>query len=98
MAENKTNKTSLNQEEAAAADLSLDANERSMKVYEDNDRFFDVLWQNIDDSKDIICIGTYAMDHKNVAGITLQKLKNAAKRGVKVFLVIDDLCFYANKD
>lgn len=98
MAENKTNKTSLNQEEAAAADLSLDANERSMKVYEDNDRFFDVLWQNIDDSKDIICIGTYAMDHKNVAGITLQKLKNAAKRGVKVFLVIDDLCFYANKE
>ena len=38
------------------------------------------------------------MDHKNVAGITLQKLKNAAKRGVKVFLIIDDLCFYANKE
>ncbi len=72
--------------------------EGTMKVYEDNDRFFDVLWQQIDDAKDIICIQTYAMDHKNVAGITLQKLKNAAKRGVKVFLVIDDLCFYANME
>jgi hypothetical protein len=38
------------------------------------------------------------MDHKNVAGITLQKLRNAVKRGVRVYLVIDDLCFYANKD
>lgn len=69
-----------------------------MKVYEDNDRFFDVLWEKIDNAKDFICIATYAMDHKNVAGITLQKLKNAAKRGVKVFLVIDDLCYYPNKE
>jgi phosphatidylserine/phosphatidylglycerophosphate/cardiolipin synthase-like enzyme len=38
------------------------------------------------------------MDNKNIAGITLQKLRNAAKRGVKVFLIIDDLCFYANKE
>ena len=38
------------------------------------------------------------MDHKNIAGITLQKLRNAARRGVKVFLVIDDLNFYANKE
>lgn len=38
------------------------------------------------------------MDNKNVAGITLQKLRNASRRGVKVFLIIDDLCFYANKE
>ena len=69
-----------------------------MKVYEDNDRFFDVLWQHIDNSKDLICIATYDMDHKNIAGITLQKLKNAAKRGVHVFLIIDDLNFYPNKE
>ena len=72
--------------------------EKNIKVYEDNDRFFDVLWEHIDNAQDYICIVTYAMDHKNVAAITLQKLKNAAKRGVKVFLVIDDLCFYANKE
>jgi phosphatidylserine/phosphatidylglycerophosphate/cardiolipin synthase-like enzyme len=70
----------------------------SMKVYEDNDRFFDVLWEKIDKAKDFICIQTYAMDHKNVAGITLQKLRNAVKRGVKVYLVIDDLCYFANKE
>lgn len=57
-----------------------------------------MLWEHIDNAQDFICIVTYAMDHKNVAGITLQKLRNAAKRGVKVFLVIDDLCFYANKE
>ena len=82
-----------------AENLSLTkSDEGTMKVYEDNDRFFDVLWQHIDDAKDIICIQTYAMDNKNIAGITLQKLRNASKRGVKVFLIIDDLCFYANKE
>jgi len=44
----------------------------------------------------LACIATYDMDHKMVAGVTLQKLTNAAKRGVKVYLVIDDLNFYAN--
>jgi hypothetical protein len=38
------------------------------------------------------------MDHKSIAGITLQKLKNAALRGVRVYLVIDDLNYYPNKD
>ena len=46
-------------------------NSPSIKVYEDNDRFFDVFWQHIDNSKDLICIATYDMDHKNIAGITL---------------------------
>jgi phosphatidylserine/phosphatidylglycerophosphate/cardiolipin synthase-like enzyme len=40
-----------------AENLSLTkSDEGTMKVYEDNDRFFDVLWQHIDDAKDIICI------------------------------------------
>lgn len=38
------------------------------------------------------------MDHKTVAGITLQKLTNAANRGVKVYLIIDDLNYYADKE
>lgn len=41
-------------------------------------------------------IATYDMDHKTVAGITMQKLINAARRGVKVYLVIDDLNFYVD--
>lgn len=38
------------------------------------------------------------MDHKTIAGVTLQKLTNAAKRGVRVYLVIDDLNYYADKE
>ena len=42
-------------------------------------------------------IATYDMDHKTVSSITMQKLTNAAKRGVKVYLIIDDLNFYVNQ-
>ena len=42
-------------------------------------------------------IATYDMDHKTVAGITMQKLINAAKRGVKVYVIIDDLNFFVDK-
>jgi hypothetical protein len=47
------------------------AEEQSIKIYEDNDKFFDVLWDHIDNSHSLICITTYDMDHKNIAGITL---------------------------
>lgn len=67
-------------------------------MYEDNDRFWDLLWQEIDNAKHLVCIATYDMDHKTVAGITLQKMTNAAKRGAKVFLVIDDLNYYPDKE
>ncbi len=69
-----------------------------MRIYEDNDRFWDLLWEKIDRAKHYACIATYDMDHKTVAGITLQKLTNAAKRGVKVYLIIDDLNYYADKE
>jgi phosphatidylserine/phosphatidylglycerophosphate/cardiolipin synthase-like enzyme len=73
-------------------------NSQVMKIYEDNDRYFDKFWEYVDRAQDIICITTYDMDHKNIAGITLQKLRNASIRGVRVFLIVDDLNFYANKD
>lgn len=50
---------------------ALDQEPQSMKIYEDNDRFYDVLWSHIDKARDVICIVTYDMDHKNIAGITL---------------------------
>jgi len=68
-----------------------------LKVEEDDDKFFDLFWEHVDEAKDIICITTYDMDHKNIAGITMQKLINAAKRGVRVFLIVDDLNFYVDK-
>jgi len=36
------------------------------------------------------------MDHKLISAITLEKLTNAAERGVKTFLIIDDLNYYAS--
>lgn len=37
------------------------------------------------------------MDHKLIAGITMQKLTNAAQRGVRSILIIDDLNYYASQ-
>lgn len=65
-------------------------------MYDDNDAFWDTLWHKIDRAKDLVMIATYDMDHKTIAGITMQKLINAAKRGVKVYLIIDDLNFYVD--
>lgn len=69
----------------------------SIQLYDDNDAFWDVLWHKIDRAEHLVMIATYDMDHKTVAGITMQKLINAAKRGVKVYVVIDDLNFYVDK-
>ena len=71
---------------------------RKVRVYDDNDRFWDLLWHKIDQAKHCVCIATYDMDHKTVAGITLQKMTNAAKRGCVVYLVVDDLNYYPDQD
>ena len=36
------------------------------------------------------------MDHKLIAAITLEKLTRAARRGVKIVVIIDDLNYYAS--
>ena len=50
---------------------SIDTLQRKVRVYEDNDRFWDLLWHKIDIAKHCVVIATYDMDHKTVAGITL---------------------------
>lgn len=72
--------------------------ESKVRIYEDNDKFWDLLWEKIDRAKHYACIATYDMDHRTISGITLQKLTNAARRGVRVYLIVDDLNFYANKE
>lgn len=67
-----------------------------MRIYDNNDKFWDLLWHKIDRAKHLVMIATYDMDHKTVAGITIQKMINAAERGVKVYLIIDDLNFYVD--
>lgn len=67
---------------------------RNILLIENQDQFWDQLWYKIDRAQDMVMIATYDMDHKTVAGTTMQKLINAAKRGVKVYLIVDDLNFY----
>ena len=72
-------------------------NQSNVQILDDSDRFWDSFWQHIDKAQDLVFITTYDMDHKLIAGITLQKLTNAAARGVKSILIIDDLNYYASE-
>lgn len=64
---------------------------QSTKIYDDDDKYSDIFWDRLDSAKNFICVTTYDIDHKIVSGITLKKLAAAARRGVKVYLVMDDL-------
>lgn len=61
------------------------------KIYDDDDKLMDLFWDRLDSAKHFICVTTYDIDHKLVGSITLKKLAAAARRGVKVYLVMDDL-------
>jgi len=67
-----------------------------IEIFDDSDRFWDQFWDSIDQAQHLVFITTYDMDHKLIAGITLEKLLNAAQRGVRVLLLIDDLNYYAS--
>jgi len=71
-------------------------NKHDIEIFDDTDRVWDKFWAHIDKAEDLVFIATYDMDHKLIAAITLQKLTSAARRGVKVVLVIDDLNYYAS--
>ena len=72
----------------------MESNDKSIKLYEDTDSFFDIFWDNIDTAKHIIWLSTYEIDHKLVSSITVNKLCKACERGVKVYLVLEDLNWY----
>ena len=42
-----------------------------VRIYDDNDKFWDLLWHKIDRAKNHVMIATYDMDHKTIAGVTL---------------------------
>ena len=65
-----------------------------IEILDDTDRVWDKFWEHIDKAEDLVFVATYDMDHKLIAAMTLQKLTSAARRGVKVVLVIDDLNYY----
>ena len=70
------------------------ATNQDVEIYDDSDLFWDKFWQSIDKANHMVFITTYDMDHKLIAGITLHKLTKAARRGVKVILIIDDLNYF----
>lgn len=71
--------------------------DQSIKLYEDTDSFLDIFWDNIDSAQHLICLTTYEIDNKLVSKITVNKLCNACKRGVKVYLILEDLNCYLDQ-
>ena len=69
----------------------------NISILDNSDKFWDSFWDHIDSAQDLVFITTYDMDHKLIAGVTLQKATNAALRKVKTILIIDDLNFYASQ-
>lgn len=65
-----------------------------IKLYTNSELYWEKIWKKIDNAKDRIYIITYAMDNNLLANITMSKLINAAKRGVKVILVVEYLNFF----
>lgn len=61
------------------------------------DEFFYKIWNIVDSSKDYVWIIIYNFDSTHAANTTLKKLTEAAKRGVQVTLLIDDLANWASK-
>jgi len=77
--------------ERLADDPEILGRENSISLYEDTDDFLDVFWDNIDQAKHLICLTTYEIDNKLVSSVTVNKLCNACERGVKVYMVLEDL-------
>lgn len=65
-----------------------------IKLYTNSELYWEKIWKKIDNAKDRIYIITYAMDNNLLANITMSKLINAAKRGVKVILIVEYLNFF----
>jgi phosphatidylserine/phosphatidylglycerophosphate/cardiolipin synthase-like enzyme len=68
------------------------------KLFEDDDKFLDLFWDKVDQAKDYVMVTTYDIDHLLTAGITMKKCAAAARRGVKVYIIVDGLNFRARMD
>lgn len=76
----------------------MEFSKNGIRLYEDTDDFFDLFWDGIDSAKQMIWLSTYEIDHKLVSSITVNKLCNASKRGVKVYLILEDLNCYLSRE
>lgn len=62
-----------------------------IEISNKGDKHFHKVWNLIDSSKDFICFSMYHFDETYPANITLHKLTQAAKRGVNVVFMHDQL-------
>ena len=69
----------------------------NFELYDSGDKFFEEVWDLIDNSKTNCWILTYHMAESFIADETLRRLIKAAERGVSVVLVVDWLNDYKDK-
>ncbi|CAI2371876.1 unnamed protein product [Moneuplotes crassus] len=80
--------------QATLGENIADGMDPRISLHEDTDYFLEMFWDNIDTAEHLICLTTYEMDHKLVSSITVNKLCKACERGVRVYMVIEDLNCY----
>ena len=68
----------------------LCSGEYNVRIYHEPSKVMDDVWEQIDLAEKEVAMITYIMKDDEVGRETLQRLTNAAKRGVKVTLLYDD--------
>ena len=67
-------------------------------ISDNGDEYFENLWRAIDSSKDYVWVVMYHFDDTRIGQITLHKLTEAVKRGVKVSILHDVLTSELDKN
>ena len=73
-------------------------NSDKIKLIYNSDKYWVKVWNKIDKSSKEIFIITYDMDNSFLANLTLHKLINAAERGVKIYLIVEEINFFMKKN
>ena len=73
-------------------------NSEKIKLIYNSDEYWKKVWNKIDKSTNEIFIITYDMNNSLLANLTLHKLINAAERGVKIFLIVEEINFFMKKN